>query len=316
MLKNSFMRVLVTSILLSLFIRVGAQINDTTARPKPSRYPLWAVIIPGGTHFHDGRIVDGLLFSSATLGGLSIGVLNDAKMKENSNSPYYNYPLLIAQQSYLIDKVDLFRNQLEFFKYRHPNFQFDPLTTRELLAAPFKPKNVFTPITAGFVATALVLLYFEHSGAEYSFQNVDQMYFINRYIDRDPATVAFGGMSLAASLGAGTSEEYLFRNYILSMLDFRYGQRKGLCYSSIAFGILHLPNYLLIDKPDYKAAITQTVLATIGGFFLGRDVQKRGYNIGPAVAAHTWYNFTLMLGSFLVNPKDNVFGVNVKFTIP
>lgn len=55
--------------------------------------------------------------------------------------------------------------------------------------------------------------------------------------------------------------------------------------------------------------------ATIAGYFLGRDVQKRGYNIGPAVAAHMWNVFTLLIGSFLINQKNNFLGVNLKFKI-
>jgi len=43
------------------------------------------------------------------------------------------------------------------------------------------------------------------------------------------------------------------------------------------------------------------------------DVQNRGYQIGPAVAAHAWYDFTLMLESFLVDPANDVFAVQVKF---
>ena len=69
------------------------------------------------------------------------------------------------------------------------------------------------------------------------------------------------------------------------------------------------------DKPDYSDAFLQVGVATVLGYFSGKDVQNRQYKIGPAVAAHTWYDTVLMIGSFLVNPEDNVFGVNLKFNV-
>ncbi|MBN1182036.1 MAG: hypothetical protein JXB49_07095 [Bacteroidales bacterium] len=55
--------------------------------------------------------------------------------------------------------------------------------------------------------------------------------------------------------------------------------------------------------------------ATVAVYFLGRDVQKRNYNLEPAVTAHTWYDFVLMAGSFLVNPEDNVFVVKIRLAM-
>ena len=82
--------------------------------------------------------------------------------------------------------------------------------------------------------------------------------------------------------------------------------------SSLAFGGLHMTNLFFAETPDYEATLLQAAQATILGYFLGRDVQKRSYNIGPAVAAHMWYDAVLMPGSFLVNPEENFLGVNIK----
>lgn len=63
-----------------------------------------------------------------------------------------------------------------------------------------------------------------------------------------------------------------------------------------------------------KNYLKGTAFATreIGGVYLGI---KHGYNIGPAVAAHMWYDAVLMLGSFLINPEENFPGVNVRLGI-
>ena len=141
------------------------------------------------------------------------------------------------------------------------------------------------------------------------------MYFINRYISRDQGLAVFGATSLGMSWGAGVGEEYICRNWLMPLLDYKYGKKKGLIFSSAIFGGAHFSNVLFADKPDYKAALLQVAEATVAGYFLGRDVQRRGYDIGPAVAAHMWYDFTLMLGSFLINPENNFLGVNLKFKL-
>jgi membrane protease YdiL (CAAX protease family) len=117
------------------------------------------------------------------------------------------------------------------------------------------------------------------------------------------------------SWGAGISEEYYFRNGLMPVLDYEYGQTNGLIFSSVTFGVLHLSNLLFSNKPDYGQALAQVIEATLTSLVLGQDVHNRGYKIGPAVAAHAWYDFTLMLGSFLINPKENVFAVKVNFNI-
>jgi membrane protease YdiL (CAAX protease family) len=293
-------------------VTANAQV-DTSLRIKPKIYPGWTLLVPGATHFYDNRTLEGLIFSGTAVGGITLGIIYDSHLKTQSSTPYYNFPLLLGMQAYNIDKCDWMRNRLELMKYMQPKFKYDPIKFNDLLKAPFKARNVFTPITGGFVIIAIAELYFGGRHAHQSFRDIDQMYFVNHYIDRNPALAIYGATSLAASYGAGISEEYFFRNGIMPMWDYKYGQKKGLIYSSLLFGSMHFTNLLMSNKPDYGEALLQVAEASIAGYFLGRDVQKRGYNIGPATAAHMWYNFTLMAGSFLIDPKNNFLGVSIKF---
>jgi membrane protease YdiL (CAAX protease family) len=294
---------------------LNAQVLDTLQANEPKSFPGWTLFVPGATYFYDGRIAEGLTFSAIEIGGIVIGLHYDNTLKSNSTSPYYNYPLLLGVQAYNIDKCDWFRNKLELFKYRHPDFQYDPISEKDLFLAPFKTENIFTPVTLGMVSIACLGLWLKGRGVDKHIDQVRQMYFLDHYIDRNSGLAIFGTTSLAISWGAGVNEEYLMRNWFMPLLDYKYGQTKGLYYSSFAFGLLHLPNLLFSDKPDYGQALVQVVEATLAGLILGTDVQNRGYKIGPAVAAHAWYDFTLMLGSFLVDPAHNVFAVQVKFTV-
>ncbi len=288
---------------------------DTIPKIKPKLYPSWAVLTPGGTSFHDGKFLKGSLLAATEIGAIGLGVKYSDNLKSNSSTPYHNYPILLGMQIYTYDKCDVFRNFMEFNKFYRPELKYDDIETNKLLIQPFKPKNIFTPITGGFVLAALIELYIEGRNANHSFKEVNRMYLLTHYANRNQALAVLGGVSLATSMGAGITEEYIMRNCLMPLWDYKYGQRKGLWYSSIFFGAMHLPNVLFAEKPNYKMALLQVAEATVAGYFLGKDVQNRGYKIGPAVAAHTWYDFTLMLGSFLVNPDDNVFGVNVTFKI-
>jgi membrane protease YdiL (CAAX protease family) len=295
-------------------ITTGQQI-DSLGRPIPERYPLWTLYVPGATHFYDGRVIEGMVFSFLEVGGIAAEIAVDSKLNPQGSTAYYNYPLLVGIQSYTIDKCDFFHNRLESFKYKHPDFRYDPISYHDLLLAPFQSKNIFTPITGGFIALALLQLYLDSRSAPYSYNQVDQMYVIDRYARRTPAMAVFGTSSMIISMGAGIGEEYMIRNSVMPYLDYQYGQTRGLWYSSLIFGVGHLPNLLFAKNPDYSAALRQAAVTTLIGYVLGLDVQNRGYQIGPAVAAHTWYDFTLMLGSFLADPKNNIFGVNMQCAV-
>lgn len=289
--------------------------TDSIVTKTPAFYPKWMIFVPGATHFHENRILEGVLFSATELGGLTFGILYDKKLRNNSSSPYYNFPLLIGIQAFNIDKCDYICNNLAYRKSRQPDFKYDPIPFNDLLKAPFQPKNFLTPVTGGLIALAVAELYLSGRHTNQYFGDINQMNFVDRYMDKKPALAIYGTTSLAASYGAGIAEEYIFRNGLLPVWDYEYGQKKGLLYSSLLFGSMHLGNMMMTKNPDLKSTLLQVGEATLIGYFLGNDVQKRGYKIGPSVAAHMWYDFTLMLGSFLIDPKNNYLGVNMTFKI-
>lgn len=301
-------------ILLTTYVSAFGQVTDTL-KQEPKLLPYWTFWVPGASYFYQGKIIQGSIFSTLEIGGIYLGIKYDKTLKNNSSSPYYNYPLFIGLQAFQTEKLNMFKNQLEFIKYYKPDFKYDDLSYKDLYLAPFKSKNIFTPITGGMVLLAAVFLGVEKYNETNRFSEIDQMYFLDRYIDRNQGLAVFGMTSLGMSWGAGVGEEYISRNWMMPLLDYRLGQRKGLIISSAFFGAAHFTNVFFADKPDYKAALIQVGEATILGYFLGRDVQKRDYDIGPAVAAHMWYDFTLMLGSFLINPENNFLGVSLKFKL-
>lgn len=308
-------RIFCIFLLFVITTNIFSQTNDSTQRVSPKMLPIWTIYVPGASYYYQKQYLEGTIFSVLEVGGIYLGLKYDKKLKNNSSSPYYNYPLFLGLQAFQTEKLANFKNQLEIIKYNYSGFKYHDISVKDLYLSPFKKENIFTPITGGMVLLAGVFLGIEKYNETRSISEVDQMYFINKYIPRNDALAIFGTTSLAMSWGAGVGEEYICRNWLMPILDYKYGQKKGLMFSSLTFGVLHFSNVLFADKPDYGAALLQVGEATIAGYFLGRDVQKRNYNIGPAVAAHVWYDAVLMIGSFLINPKDNFLGVNIKFGI-
>ncbi|SHF27446.1 CAAX protease self-immunity [Mariniphaga anaerophila] len=292
-----------------------AQASDSISSESPGLLPQWTLFVPGASYYYQKNYVKGTAFAALEIGGVFMGIKHAQTLKNNSTSPYYNYPLFLGLQAFQTEKLTNFKSQLEVIKHHNPGFRYHNISEKDLYLAPFKIENIVTPITGGMVLLAGVFLAIEKHQEKHTISQVDQMYFLNRYIPRNQALTAFGATSLAMSWSAGVGEEYIMRNYVLPILDYKHGQTKGLIMSSVAFGALHFSNLAFAEKPDLKGTLLQVTQATALGFILGRDVQKRGYNIGPAVAAHMWYDAVLMLGSFLINPEDNFLGVNIRLGI-
>lgn len=308
-------RITISLFLIIITTNLFSQDIDSTKLVKPDKLPIWTFYIPGASYYCQKKYVEGTIFSALEIGGVYFGVKYNKNLKNNSSTPYYNYPLFLGLQAFQTEKIINFKNQLELLKYHRPDFKYHDISERDLYLAPFKKENIFTPITGGMVLLAGVFLGIEKYNEKHSISEVEQMYFVNRYINRNDALAVFGATSLAMSWGAGIGEEYIYRNYLMPIIDYKCGQKKGLIFSSLFFGVAHFSNVLFADKPDYGAALLQVGEATIAGYFLGRDVQKRDYNIGPAIAAHMWYDAVLMIGSFLINPEENFLGVNIKLGI-
>ncbi len=301
-------------ILLFIIINnISAQTADSIKSPEPDILPGWTLYVPGASYFYQKDYLKGAVFAALETGGVYMGIKHSQTLKNNSSSPYYNFPLFIGLQAFQTEKLVNFKNQLERIKYYNPGFRYHDISEKELYLAPFKIKNIATPITGGMVLLAGVFLGLEKHYAKNSISEVSHIYFLNRYIPRNQALTAYGATSLAMGWAAGVGEEYIVRNYMMPIMDYKYGQTKGLIYSSVAFGALHFTNLFFAEKPDYKSTLLQVGQATVLGLILGRDIQKRDYNIGPAVAAHVWYDAVLMIGSFLINPENNFLGASVKF---
>lgn len=294
----------------SLLVLIVIILFDTTSYAQDSTripdYNLLQIYTPGATHFKDGNIGKGMFYASSEIGLLTYGLLSQSTLKKEDFT--LNAPLVIAQQVYVMDKLDTFypivsnrlSNTLE-----GSDFQ----SYGELAKAPFEWRTITKPFV-------LSLMAFGIGNALISDQSIDvgdiksvEGYGMN--LNKYTGTGVYNTFGALLSYGAGMTEEIMFRGMLQPGMEARYGPGKALIYSSLLFSAAHIPNYILTKNPYERLYYIFAV--TTAGFIFGKNAQNQKYNLKQAIAAHAWYDFTLILTSWLVNPEKNYFGFDVRY---
>lgn len=95
------------------------------------------------------------------------------------------------------------------------------------------------------------------------------------------------------TLGIGIFEETYFRYLIMDCMLMRWLKFPAwlaIGYSSIAFGVMHFSNGLLVN--NVMSALPQVIGATGAGFWFAYCYRKRGLHF--AIMTHALYDFILM----------------------
>jgi membrane protease YdiL (CAAX protease family) len=282
---------------------------DTLLIHKP-HYSISAIILPGGTHFQDGYIGKGLIYSISEVGLVSTGIYLGNNDAENS---YYNIPIMLASQIYVIDKMESYRNYFKYYNYKHPDFRYDNSSYKDLLLAPVKIKNIISPLVMSFIAWGVLDACISYPMHNERVSDIESVEYYGYEMNPAWGSVFYSSSALLMSYGAGVNEELLFRGTMMPMLDYKYGQTKGLIFTSLIFSALHIPSYINISDP-YR--LTYSVLqVTSVGLILGRYVQTHNYSVSKAIAAHAWFDFAHMMTAWLINPAENPLGLSVSFKL-
>lgn len=92
-------------------------------------------------------------------------------------------------------------------------------------------------------------------------------------------------------------EEAFFRGYLQSAISETANPALGIAVSSIAFGMAHIPNALLMELDEQKRYYTYVVpYLTMAGAYFGWLTYKNE-SLQESVAVHAWYDFAIFLGS-------------------
>jgi membrane protease YdiL (CAAX protease family) len=165
-----------------------------------------------------------------------------------------------------------------------------------LLVSPWVPRNVFSPEV--LIALALT------AGGSLGGGDFAR---IGQYFGR--TSVPFMGAQVTPAAGLALrlmtsvvlvtanalSEEILFRGFTL--------ERAGVAYSSVSFGLAHLPNALL-PGVAIEDTLLQTVFALGFGFYAARSTVANGYSLERMAALHFWNNILAFTLGYLVDPDS------------
>lgn len=288
--------------------KVDSLFSSADTLIKKPKYSMISALLPGGTHFQDGKIAKGLTFFTSEISLLSIGVYLETKKSSNS---YLNIPLTLSSQLYVIDKLEAFQKAQLYYKITHPGYNFDESSLKEHLLSPFKIKNIVTPLVLCFVTFGIIDAYLTYPDNKGTISDISSSTFYGYYLNKQWSNLFYTSSAIMISYGAGVTEEIIFRGAMLTRLDYLYGKKNGLLYTSLVFGAMHTPSFFKIKDP---IRLSYSILqVTSMGYILGKYVQNHNYQLSNAIAAHAWFDFAHMITVWIINPKENPLGLKINF---
>jgi len=209
----------------------------------------------------------------------------------------------------VISLYDTYRGMM--LKYGSDKYskRFDRSSVGELVAAPFRKEQLLNPWVLGCAAAGAGInnIVARSASGRRSFADMRGMRYLGRAYNRDTGAAVYSAYWVPLSLGAGVSEEMLFRGMLQAGFEERWGEKKGLVGASFLFGAAHMSDP---NNPDVWANVA---FASAAGMFFGWRYQKNDYKLAEEIAAHFWFDFMAGAALFLANPKENPLGAKMDF---
>ena len=267
--------------------------------------PWWQFFLPGGGQFYLGETAKGVAYAGGVLGLSGWAVAASYKHEPGA----INAPLVYAQQLYVISLYDTYRAlQLKYGADKY-NKRFDRSSVSELVSAPFRKEQLLNPWVIGCAVAGAGLNYALVRGASgrRSFADMRGMRYLGGSYNRDTGAAVYSAYWVPLSLGAGVSEEMLFRGMLQAGFEDRWGSGRGLVGASLLFGAAHMSDP---NNPDVWANVA---FASVAGMFFGWRYQKNDYRLSEVIASHFWFDVMAGAALFLTNPKENPLGAKMDF---
>jgi membrane protease YdiL (CAAX protease family) len=185
--------------------------------------------------------------------------------------------------------------------------RFDDTPTADLLTAPFGRQALRPPVWGAALFGIAIGALAAHDRDGGRLIDVERARMLGATYDRDEASALYGASALGLSLGAGAAEEGLFRGLMQPYLQGQMGMRRGLWASAGLFGAAHLVGL------DGELNVEGALFATGAGAYLGWLYDHDGARLAGPVAAHFWYDFTLLSTLWVLDPDDTPLGFDVEF---
>ncbi|NLO90792.1 MAG: CPBP family intramembrane metalloprotease [Elusimicrobia bacterium] len=291
--------------IVKLFLLSAAVLLPLRAAAAQNDIPDWQFFLPGGGQFHLGETAKGLAYAGGVAGLSGWAVAASYKHEPGA----VNAPLVYAQQLYVISLYDTYRGlQLQTGAAAY-NKRFDKATVGELMSAPFRTEQLTNPWVIGCAAAGAGINYAlaRARPGRRSFGEMKGMRYLGGSYNRDTGAAVYSAYWLPMSLGAGVSEEMLFRGMIQANFEDMWGERKGLVSASLLFGAAHM------SDPGDSDAWANVAFASVAGLFFGWRYQKNGYRLAEEIAGHFWFDVMAGAAVYLADPEENPLGAKVNF---
>jgi len=267
---------------------------------------LWS-LNPGGGFFYLDEPGSGVAYAATTAAFLGAGAEVERRNRKLGRDDEVNVPALVGEKVWEYSVFSTFRTALARDGVDLRAERFDDTPTPLLLTAPFRPGVAMTWPVAGaaLFGVAAAALTAQHPAGRLS--DVERARMLGSDFNRNDATALYTASAAGISLGAATAEEGLFRGILQTILQERYGDTAGLWGAAGTFGAAH------ILAPDGSVNPAGVVFGTGAGLYLGWLYNRDDHRLAGPIAAHFWYDFTLLATCWALEPDDTPLGFDVQF---
>jgi len=278
------------------------------AHAEPNRLrnvPSWVWFMPGGGQYALGQDARAAAYLSSTAGFAWWGV----NAEKHRASGQMNAPLVYAQQAYILSLYESYRDVQMLYGADRYNRRFDPAPLSKMFAAPFERKQLTSPWVIGAAVAGAGINYAIARSVSHprTFSGMSSFNYLGDTYNRDTGAAVYSAYWIPLSIGAGVSEEALFRGIIQSDWENRWGQKNGHIAASAVFGLAHL------NDPSDPAVVANALFAFGAGYYFGWRYQQNNYKLAENIAAHVWFDLAAGAALMLANPQENPLGAKIEY---
>ena len=280
---------------------------ELSSSPRLPTAMLWS-LLPGGGFFYLGDSATGATYAGLTAAFVATGLEVERRNDEFGRDDEVNVPLLVGDKVWEYSLFSTFRTALAADGVDLRANRFDDTPTATLLTAPFRPQyalrwEVAAAVALGVAGAALSA----HDRRGGRMRDISVAHMLGDDYGRDEATALYTASAFGVSLGAATAEEGIFRGALQSILQDRWGESEGFWLTAGLFGAAH------IVAPNGELNPEGVLFATAAGAGLGWLYDHDGARLPGPIAAHFWYDFALIAGTWVLEPDDTPLGFSVDF---
>jgi len=268
---------------------------------------LWS-LIPGAGHLYLGDTAAGLTYAGLTAAFLAGGYEVHRRNRDlpRDDDEEVNVPLLLGDKVWEYSIFTTAREALAADGMNLREYRVDDTPTAALLSAPFGREALRAPVWGAALFGVAVGALAAHGSDDGTLSDVGRARMLGASYDQDDANRLYTASAFGISLGAATAEEGLFRGLLQPYLQNQLGERRGLWASAGAFGAAHLVGL------DGELNVGGALFATGAGAYLGWLYDRDGARLAAPIAAHFWYDFTLLTTLWVMDPDNTPLGFDVQ----